>query len=148
MIELHTDHISCEPGELDDAKRLLEKEFPSRQYDCFTVRNGKAKYHHLSLADNSCGIYYAWRNLEDGFAKKCRQLEPTDQIKVWPKTEIKKTSEQWQAELEMDVKVLDPDGWDRENYQYSFYEERITELEYRQRVAMSSVKWDPKEMKS
>lgn len=38
-----------------------------------------------------------------------------------------------------DVVVLDPDGWDRKNYKYSWYEERITIKEFRGRVMLSTV---------
>ena len=58
--------------------------------------------------------------------------------------DIKKTSEQWSKEIKMEVKVLDPDGWDRANWEYSYYQEQITETEYRRRVAMSTVKFTGK----
>lgn len=37
---------------------------------------------------------------------------------------MKKTSQEWQ-ELYPEIKVLDPDGWDRTNFQYSWYKEKI-----------------------
>jgi len=37
---------------------------------------------------------------------------------------MKKVSSEWIKEY--DCKVLDPDGWDRKNYDYSFNEEKIT----------------------
>jgi hypothetical protein len=36
-----------------------------------------------------------------------------------------KTSEEWQKIAEDYIIVLDPDGWDRKNYQYSWHEELI-----------------------
>ena len=51
-----------------------------------------------------------------------------------------KTSEQWQK-LKMDIIVLDPDGWDRTNFQYSWFEELITEQEYNNRLSQSSCKF-------
>ena len=51
--------------------------------------------------------------------------------------EIKKTSQQWQEE-NMKTIVLDPDGWDRTNYQYSWFEEEITLEEYNSRVFQST----------
>ena len=51
--------------------------------------------------------------------------------------EIKKTSQQWQEE-NMKTIVLDPDGWDRTNYQYSWFEEQITLEEYDSRVFKST----------
>ena len=35
--------------------------------------------------------------------------------------------------------IMDPDGWDRSNYRYSFYEEKITKEEYNGRVLKSTV---------
>jgi hypothetical protein len=51
--------------------------------------------------------------------------------------ETKKTSEEWQKENDS-VIVLDPDGWDRTNYQYSWYEEKITHREYNNRLFQST----------
>ena len=51
-----------------------------------------------------------------------------------------KTSAEWQA-VKPDVKVLDADGWDRLNYDYSWNVERITEKEYNSRVSKSTCKW-------
>ena len=49
----------------------------------------------------------------------------------------KKTSQEWQEE-NMKTIVLDPDGWDRTNYQYSWFEEQITLEEYNSRVFQST----------
>lgn len=58
--------------------------------------------------------------------------------------EILKTSEQWQKDAENTYIILDPDGWDRRNFQFSFCEEEITEEEFMKRVASSSVIIDAK----
>lgn len=50
---------------------------------------------------------------------------------------IKKTSEEWQS-IFPDPKVLDPDGWDRKNYDYSWKEEKITLEEYETRRSHST----------
>lgn len=50
----------------------------------------------------------------------------------------KKTSEKWQELDNSGVVVLDPDGWDRKNYQFSFYEELITHEEYERRKMFST----------
>lgn len=47
------------------------------------------------------------------------------------------TSEQWQ-EYYPYPKVLDPDGWDRENFQHSWYEESISYQEYQRRLSLST----------
>lgn len=49
------------------------------------------------------------------------------------------TSQEWLKELYPEVTILDPDGWDRTNYEYSFYEEEITEGEFVKRLQMSTV---------
>lgn len=50
---------------------------------------------------------------------------------------LKKTSNTWQEEYPNPA-VLDPDGWDRTNYQYSWFEELITFDEYQKRVSEST----------
>lgn len=52
-------------------------------------------------------------------------------------SEIKKSSQQWQS-LYPYPKVLDPDGWDRKNYDYSWNEELITLEEYKNRCNRST----------
>ena len=49
-----------------------------------------------------------------------------------------KTSEEWEKLDESGVVVLDPDGWDRSNYQFSYYEEKITHEEYERRKMFST----------
>jgi hypothetical protein len=53
--------------------------------------------------------------------------------------EILKTSEQWQADADHTYVVVDPDGWDRSNFNYSFYEEMITEQEFMKRLVNSTL---------
>lgn len=52
--------------------------------------------------------------------------------------QIKKTSQEWQLE-HPNPTVYDPDGWDRTNFQYSWYEELITYDEYQKRLMSSTV---------
>lgn len=54
--------------------------------------------------------------------------------------ELLKTSDEWYklVPLEYNLLILDPDGWDRKNYQYSFNEELITESEFKSRVSNST----------
>jgi len=37
-----------------------------------------------------------------------------------------------------ETKLLDPDGWDRKNFQFSFYEELITKEEFSKRLMVST----------
>lgn len=50
---------------------------------------------------------------------------------------MKKTSQQWQ-ELNPEIQVLDPDGWDRANFNFSWNEELITLEEYNKRLLHST----------
>ena len=36
--------------------------------------------------------------------------------------------------------ILDPDGWDRKNWQFSWFEEKITKEEFNKRVLRSTVR--------
>ena len=47
-----------------------------------------------------------------------------------------KTSAEWNRED--GVMILDPDGWDRQNFHFSFYEENITKEEYDNRLMEST----------
>lgn len=54
---------------------------------------------------------------------------------------ITATSDQWYNQLYPDKKTIisDPDGWDRENYQYSWFEEKISRQEFESRLLKSTV---------
>lgn len=55
---------------------------------------------------------------------------------------MKKTSAEWYEEDSWII--VDPDGWDRGNYQYSFYGEKITQEEYFKRRDNSTCLMVPK----
>ena len=64
--------------------------------------------------------------------------------KLESKEEIK-TSDEWEnSDLpEMKgTKVLDPDGWDRQHFDFSYYQELITKDEYLLRVGGSTCEWN------
>lgn len=48
-----------------------------------------------------------------------------------------KTSDEWN-ELCV-VRIIDPDGWDRKNFEYSWYKEKITKEEFERRVMRSTI---------
>ena len=54
------------------------------------------------------------------------------------KKEIKKTSAEWIKQV--GYEILDPDGWDRTNYDYSFNKEKITMEEFQKRLSLSTVR--------
>ena len=58
------------------------------------------------------------------------------------KIEELKTSQQWCETIPAKYKlvIMDPDGWDRKNYQYSFHEEKITKDEFMMRMSRSTCK--------
>lgn len=49
----------------------------------------------------------------------------------------KRTSEEWYKEFR--YIILDPDGWDRKNFQFSWYEEEITYKEFIHRAMRSTI---------
>ena len=49
-----------------------------------------------------------------------------------------KTSAEWQ-EANPDYLITDPDGWDIENFKFSWYQEKITQQEYDKRMVKSRV---------
>lgn len=53
----------------------------------------------------------------------------------------KKTSQEWLESIpkEHNLKVLDPDGWDRQNFDYSFNEEKIEREEFDRRLSSSTI---------
>jgi hypothetical protein len=50
-----------------------------------------------------------------------------------------KTSQEWNRLGDVSITVVDPDGWDRSNFNYSYYEELITFDEYQNRLLNSSL---------
>lgn len=53
-----------------------------------------------------------------------------------------KTSREWQQEHQ-EIIVYDPDGWDRLNFQHSWFEELITEEEWIKRAMNSTCGCQP-----
>ena len=51
--------------------------------------------------------------------------------------DIIKTSEDWQKDSQFIV--IDPDGWDRSNFKYSWFIERITKEEFDRRLIYSTI---------
>ena len=55
-----------------------------------------------------------------------------------------KTSWEWKQYLQNLCWITDPDGWDRKNWEFSFFQEMITEEEFHRRLALSTVHHPPK----
>jgi hypothetical protein len=56
--------------------------------------------------------------------------------KTFRKTTLK-TSAEWVKDVS--YRILDPDGWDRANYDYSFNKEKITFAEFQRRLFSSTI---------
>ena len=54
---------------------------------------------------------------------------------------VKKTSAEWYEEIKHNTIIIDPDGWDRQNYDFSFNKELITEDEFNQRLLKSTIQY-------
>jgi len=52
-------------------------------------------------------------------------------------TELKSSNE-WSKTLFPHIQILDPDGWDRSNFQFSWYEEKISKQEFEKRMSTST----------
>lgn len=50
-----------------------------------------------------------------------------------------KTSKDWKNELYPTVTILDPDGWDRTNLEWSYNEELVTQDEFKKRFMRSTI---------
>ena len=57
-----------------------------------------------------------------------------------------RTSEDWQKICK--ITVLDPDGWDRVNYQYSWCKEKISREEFMNRVLPSTCMFNIEDFKA
>ena len=58
-----------------------------------------------------------------------------------------KTSQEWYELIQAkypDYVILDPDGWDRANYGYSWHEELITKDEFEKRAGVSTCQYPTK----
>ena len=51
---------------------------------------------------------------------------------------IKKVSSEWCKMF--NFKIIDPDGWDRNNFQFSWKQELITLDEFQRRLSLSTIK--------
>jgi len=67
------------------------------------------------------------------------------QIEMAKEVEVeKRNSQEWLEIMQEshDVLIIDPDGWDRKNYNHSFYEEKISEEEFNIRLSKSTIEWN------
>ena len=56
-----------------------------------------------------------------------------------------RTSYEWATDGRYaELTIMDPDGWNRgeDDYQFSFYEEKITKDEFERRIMNSTIEWN------
>lgn len=68
--------------ELETVKDRIHAEGGEFGHFCVGDR-GRARYHWMTIANNSCGIYYAWRDFGCEGVGCRRALEPTRKIRVY-----------------------------------------------------------------
>jgi flagellar biosynthesis/type III secretory pathway protein FliH len=114
------------------------KEEPSTNTPGIKVSNFDKVWMEVYKAGYDTGREFAEHILKSGRDTDGVE-EPEDDYCKDCKEEPQKTSKEWQ-EIYPNPKVLDPDGWDRQNFQFSWFEEEITFDEYKNRVSKSTVK--------
>jgi hypothetical protein len=68
-------------------------------------------------------------NIIDGLYKKVEKID-ADELR---------TSAEWNAEFESDIKIVDHDGWNRKDFKESWASEKITASEFLKRLLNSTV---------
>lgn len=85
-----------------------------------------------------CGAqYYILAEREETLKHQMEEPNITSTIA----SENLKTSQEWERLVPSEFKlvIMDPDGWNRKNFQYSFYEEKITKNEFLNRLMSSTI---------
>lgn len=71
-------------------------------------------------------------------------IEPKDKMELIETLindlESKKTSSEWYSSIypQNDLSIIDANGWNKSNYKYSFFEERISLEEFQNRISNST----------
>lgn len=78
---------------------------------------------------------------QDLILEEREAMEKEVQITPTINSEDLKTSKEWYEliPVEHGLFIMDPDGWDRSNYDYSFEEEKITKAEFVRRLSYSTI---------
>jgi len=105
-------------------------------------RNLHCSLTHQRITDYSVEIYTGYKEnyknifYTDGHIDKISAIESA--LNYLKRGNLK-TSEEWQK-IKTEITVIDPDGWDGTNFQFSWYEELIPEEEYDKRILSSTIK--------
>lgn len=90
---------------------------------------------HL-IPDNYYGKQPNWIITDVRFPNEVEAIEDRGGIVLRVNRNLRPSSE-WQT-MFSDIIVRDPDGWNRQNYQFSWFEEHITIEEYKNRIMYST----------
>jgi hypothetical protein len=99
------------------------------------------------LVHDARGRWTSHEEEADGITNAVSEL-----MSIMDEDKFKQTSDKWYEELYIRPSkhlmiIYDPDGWDRTNYQYSYFEEEITRDEFERRVSESTCLWEPIKVK-
>lgn len=93
-----------------------------------------------NLLRSTCSAYSS----NESKASLCQEITIEELEALANQKKGMKTSKEW-AEIG-GIEILDPDGWDRQNLAYSFYEELISAEEFNSRLRSSTIQMKPIEM--
>lgn len=112
---------------------------------------------HIKNLENSCECECSnhvtelpnWLITDTRFPNEAEMVEHHNGVTIRVNANFKRTSEEWQK-IKPYPQVLDPDGWDRsaEGWQYSWFDELITEDEYIRRTMFSTCKHNLNDFKN
>lgn len=113
----------------------VEVKFPDNDREVLCVVRNYLEPHWLkrelgSYIDNKWYLRNGYNSKESEIIRWCEIPEDNDL----------RTSYEWNKIYNRFI--TDPDGWDRSNFQYSFYEEKITEEEFTRRLLHSTQFFD------
>lgn len=118
-------------------KWAWENNIPIRQFPAEWNNGKKAGFlKNAEMGDYADTLIAIWdgksngtKHMIDYATKKC--------LNVFVKIIEFKTSEEWDKSCNFEI--IDPDGWDRTNLQFSWYEEEITKREFEVRLIHSTI---------
>jgi hypothetical protein len=84
------------------------------------------------VVNETCWIPIIFDDEDDPDFHKCESIEVIETM----------TSAEWYSKQypNKEVEIIDPDGWDRANFDYSWKEEQISLYEFNRRVLASTCK--------
>mgnify|MGYP006409405739 CR=1 FL=1 len=81
------------------------------------------------------------RKIQGRFQRLIGSRAPAPTVQRDDPNALRRTSAQWAAQrVGSPVVLIDPDGWDRTDWTYSYFVERISEREYDRRLGASTIR--------